>query len=88
MGLSVETTELLHEGAPVEKAYELLTKMAHKKGDSVLCAHGDLVPAIIETVARDGTDTGPLRYAKGSIWKLEWGKGRFTSAAYLPPQSG
>ena len=51
-GLRVETTDVLQEGAPVEKAYDLLTKLAGKKGDSVLCAHGDLVPALIEAVAR------------------------------------
>jgi 8-oxo-dGTP diphosphatase len=87
-GLRVETTDVLQEGAPVEKAYDLLKKLSGKKGDSVLCAHGDLVPALIEAVAEDGTDTGPVRWAKGSIWKLGWGNERFTSAQYLPPQSG
>ena len=36
LGLRVETTDVLQEGAPVEKAYDLLTKSAGKKGDSVL----------------------------------------------------
>jgi phosphohistidine phosphatase SixA len=88
LGVRVETTEVLQEGAPLEKASELLTKVARKKGDSVLCAHGDLIPALIEAVAREGTETGPVQWAKGSIWKLEWGHERFRSAAYLPPQSG
>jgi phosphohistidine phosphatase SixA len=88
LGLRVETTDALQEGAPVEKAYDLLKKVARKKSDSLLCAHGDLVPALIEAVAHDGTKTGPVRLAKGSIWKLEWGHGGFRSAAYLPPQSG
>jgi len=88
LGVRVETTDMLLEGAPVEKAYELLTKVARKKGDSVLCAHGDLIPELIETVARDGAKTGRVRYSKGSIWKLDWGHGHFRSAAYVPPQSG
>src|SRR5262245_17436341 len=88
LGLPVETSDLLREGASLDKAYELVTKMARKKGDSVLCAHGDLVPELIETVAREGADTGVVRFAKGSIWKLDWGHGHFKSAAYLPPQSG
>jgi 8-oxo-dGTP diphosphatase len=88
LGRAVETTDALQEGAPVEKAYELLTKVAVKKGDSVLCAHGDLVPALVEAIGRNGTKTGRVRWAKGSIWKLEWSGGRFTSARYLPPQSG
>lgn len=88
LGLDVETSDLLREGASLDKAYELVKKMARKKGDTVLCAHGDLVPALIEAVGSDGADTGPVLYAKGSIWKLEWGHGRFKSAAYVPPQSG
>jgi phosphohistidine phosphatase SixA len=88
LGLRVETTDVLQEGAPFEKAYDLLKKSAGKKGDSVLCAHGDLVPALVEAIGDDGTETGPVRLAKGSIWKFETGHGRFTSAEYLPPQSG
>jgi 8-oxo-dGTP diphosphatase len=85
LGLQVEATDMLQEGAPLEKAYDLLTKMAGKKGDTVLCAHGDLVPALMETVAREGTETGRILWAKGSVWKLDWGGSRFTSARYVPP---
>ena len=86
LGLRVETEDVLQEGTPIEKAYDLLTKVARKKADSVLCAHGDLVPALVEAVARDGAKTGRVRWAKGSVWKLEWGQGHFTSAQYFPPQ--
>ena len=86
LGLRVEATDLLQEGAPVDKAYDLLTKMAHKKGDTVLCAHGDLIPELVEAVARDGAKTGRRLWAKGSTWKLDWSNGRFTSARYAPPQ--
>ena len=86
LGLRVETEDVLQEGTPIEKAYDLLTKVARKKADSMLCAHGDLVPALVEAVARDSAKTGRVRWAKGSVWKLEWGQGHFTSAQYLPPQ--
>ena len=88
LGIRVEATDVLQEGSPVEKAYDLLTRVAAKKGDSVLCAHGDLVPALMESVGRDGAKTGPLRWAKGSVWSLEWDGRHFSSARYLPPQSG
>jgi 8-oxo-dGTP diphosphatase len=88
LGLEVETTDVLQEGAPVEKAYDLLTRTAGKKGDCVLCAHGDLIPELVEAVMRDGAKTDPPRWAKGSTWKLEWDDHRFTSARYVPPQSG
>ena len=85
LGLRVETSDLLEEGAPVEKAYDLLIRVARKKGDSVLCAHGDLIPELVEAVARDGAKTGRRLCAKGSTWRLEWDGHRFTSAHYLPP---
>src|SRR3954451_6748743 len=88
LGLRVEPIDVLAEGTPPERAYDLLTKVARKKGDTVLCAHGDLVPALVEAIARDGTDTGEVLSAKGSTWKLEWGGGHFTSARYIPPKSG
>jgi 8-oxo-dGTP diphosphatase len=88
LGLRVEATDLLQEGAPVEKAYDLLTKVASKKGDSVLCAHGDLVPALVEVVAQDGAKVGRRMWAKGSTWKLDWDGRQFTSARYVPPRTG
>src|SRR3954463_9605542 len=72
LGLRVDATDGLAEGAPPGKAYDLMRKVARKKGDSVLCAHGDLVPALVDAVARDGAETGRVLWAKGSIWKLEW----------------
>ena len=88
LDLPVETSELLQEGASPDKAYDLLTKMADKKGDTVLCAHGDLIPELVEAVARDGADIGRRMWAKGSTWKLEWDGRRFVTARYVPPQSG
>jgi len=85
LGLRVEASDVLQEGAPVEKAYDLLTRVAPKKGDSVLCAHGDLVPALVKAMAKDGTTTGRILWAKGSVWKLEWGRDHFTTGQYFPP---
>jgi 8-oxo-dGTP diphosphatase len=88
LGLSVETTDALQEGAPFAKAWDLLLTTAHKKGDAVLCAHGDLIPELVDAVGRSGAKTDPPHWAKGSIWGLEWDGHQFTSARYTPPQSG
>ncbi len=85
LGLRIETADLLQEGAQTEKAYDLLLRVAAKKGDSVLCAHGDLIPELVEAVARSGAKTGRRLWAKGSTWRLEWEGHHFTSARYLPP---
>jgi 8-oxo-dGTP diphosphatase len=88
IGMTVETSELLREGAATDTAYDLLTKMAGKKGDTVLCAHGDLIPELVEAVARGGAKIGRRMWAKGSTWELGWDGRRFVTARYLPPQSG
>jgi len=88
LGLRIEKTDALQEGAPIDQAYDLLNKVARKKGDTVLCAHGDLIPGLVDAVARDGAKTDPPQWAKGSTWKLDWDGHHFTSARYVPPQSG
>jgi 8-oxo-dGTP diphosphatase len=88
LGAPVEATDPLREGAPFDNAWDVLIKTAHKKGDAVLCAHGDLIPELVEAVAKSGAKTDQPQWAKGSIWKLEWDGHQFTSARYIRPQSG
>lgn len=53
---------------------------------TVLCTHGDIVPALLDEAAGDGVEVGPdARWAKGSVWVLEGRGGRFTAAHYRPP---
>ncbi len=86
VGLEVQTTEALAEGAPVEPAVELVCSLLD--GGAVLCAHGDLVPEVLEWFAAHGADVdGSQSTAKGSAWALTISDGRVTAGRYLPPPS-
>jgi 8-oxo-dGTP diphosphatase len=87
-GLEVECTPELLEGSEPKAAYGLLLEEASRKGDSVLCMHGDLIPELLRRVARDGAKlTGGDRWSKGSTWVLSVEHGRVTSGKYTPPPS-
>jgi 8-oxo-dGTP diphosphatase len=86
LGLKVEETDALFEGADASKAYDLLRRVAKESGDSVLCTHGDLVPELLRLAGRDGLSIeDPPRWAKGSTWALDVDGHHFTKARYLPP---
>jgi 8-oxo-dGTP diphosphatase len=86
LGLKVEKTDALFEGADPTKAYDLLRGVAKEKGDTVLCAHGDLIPELLRLAGRDGlTLQDAPRWAKGSTWAIEGDGKHFTKARYLPP---
>ena len=86
LGLTVEESEALLEGADASKAYDLLRRAAKDKGDTVWCTHGDLVPELLRLAGRDGLaiENSP-RWPKGSTWALDVDGHRFTRARYLPP---
>jgi broad specificity phosphatase PhoE len=85
-GLDVDSTVALREGAPVQDAVELTRHMAAKRGDTVLCTHGDVLPEVVRRLWREGMRSdGDLRFAKGSTWVLSWEDGRFTEGRYVPP---
>lgn len=84
--LTVEDHEALAEGAPLEATMELVRDLAGET--AVLCSHGDVIPELLEAVARtDGLSLPEdYPYAKGSVWVLYPGShGRFVKVAYLPP---
>jgi 8-oxo-dGTP diphosphatase len=80
-----ERVELL-EGADTQMALVLLDDAARRKGDSVLCCHGDLIPELVWSLAAKGARLdGTHRWEKGSIWVLEWDGHRCIGGHYLPP---
>lgn len=84
LGVDVETSTALAEGAPVDDAVALAAECA--ADDAVLCSHGDVIPAVLEALARADGLALPrdLPCAKGSTWVLH-GNGRpFASARYVP----
>ncbi|HEX5949498.1 MAG TPA: NUDIX hydrolase [Actinomycetota bacterium] len=83
-GLPVETSEALVEGAPPERALALLEETVHTP--TVLCTHGDVVPAVVLHLGERGAELqGERDWKKGSVWVLERRDGRVVRARYLPP---
>jgi 8-oxo-dGTP diphosphatase len=86
LGLEVEETEDLLEGADTSAAYDLLCRSARETGDTVACTHGDLVPELLRLAGRDGLSVEDTpRWPKGSTWAIEGDGQQFTRARYLPP---
>ena len=53
---------------------------------SVVCSHGDVIPAIVESLAGAGMRiTGEPQWGKGSVWVLERDDNRFVSGRAWPP---
>ena len=83
LGLSVEIVEVLAEGEPAAAVVELMTALPD---DSVLCTHGDVLPAVIEVLASRGMAVdGELDWRKGVTWVLERDGDEFVRAYSLPP---
>lgn len=83
-GLPVETTEALAEGAPTDRVLALLEETTQVP--TVLCTHGDVVPAVVLHLAERGAALdGERDWKKGSVWALERRDGLVVRARYLPP---
>jgi 8-oxo-dGTP diphosphatase len=88
LGLKVRLEPALAEAASTEAALKLLRALVDGGETAVLCSHGDVIPALIDTLVEvDGLAIPPgAQCAKGSTWVLEPdNRGRFVSSRYLPP---
>jgi 8-oxo-dGTP diphosphatase len=85
LGVEIETERRLSEGEPFEPVLELLGEVAT---GAVLCSHGDIVPAVIQALARRGmeVETRP-DWRKGTIWVLKRKGDRITKGKVWPPPS-
>ena len=85
-GIQVRDQNELAEGHGARKVVDLMVELAAKKGDSVLCTHGDLVPEVLRRLARDGVKLeSDLQFAKGSTWELLVDGDKISSGRYHPP---
>jgi 8-oxo-dGTP diphosphatase len=84
VGLPVEIDERLSEDEPVEPMLDLLGEVPD---GTVLCTHGDLIPAAIDRLRRSGTKLGsPADWRKASVWVLHRDKrGKIVKAKVWPP---
>jgi broad specificity phosphatase PhoE len=83
LGLLVETSNALAEGAMAADAVLLLEKCGDD--DVVLCTHGDVLGNLLVHAERQGVELGDERIEKASVWELEVVDGAIRSARYEPP---
>lgn len=83
--LTVRADDRLGEGAPLAQVLALLAEA----GDgAVLCSHGDVIPELIQALARRGTELRtPPDWRKATLWVLdgEGPDGCFATATVEPP---
>jgi len=83
LGVEVQADHRLYEGEPFEPVLELLTEVPT---GAVLCSHGDIVPDVIQALARRGMEVqSPPDWRKGSIWVLKRKSDRITKGKVWPP---
>lgn len=84
LGLEVETRKELREGSDPTRAIDLMERLAGEH--PALCTHGDVMPEVVELLARRGMEIdGPVGNNKGSWWELRIDHGRFATARWHPP---
>lgn len=83
-GVPIEPRDELLEGAPLSGLLAMLDEL--RSSPSVLCAHGDLIPAVVEHLeARGVVAVSDRGWKKGSVWVLEREAGLIVRATYIPP---
>jgi len=83
-GAKIELSDALAEGPDVDAAYDLVHGLAGT--NTVLCSHGDVIPATINRLMWLGLELQSRFYcSKGSIWEIDVVEGRYTEGRYVPP---
>jgi 8-oxo-dGTP diphosphatase len=89
LGLTVKLRDELLEESPMADGIGVVLDVVARRGNSVLCCHGDLIPEVLREMARRRvTLEGGDRWAKGSTWVLETEGDRVVRGRYAPPLEG
>jgi 8-oxo-dGTP diphosphatase len=83
--LPIEPEDSLAEGGDLDAVFAIIRK--HMGTGGLLCSHGDIIPAVLSSLAAAGVDLGPEPHCpKGSTWVLESDRGtEISRVRYLPP---
>ena len=85
VGLAIHDEPRLSEGAPFEPVLELINEVEH---GAVLCSHGDIIPEVIQALARRGMEIQtPPDWRKASIWVLKRKGEHIAKGKVWPPPS-
>lgn len=84
LGRAVAIDRRLTEDEPVEPVLELVREAPD---GSVLCSHGDIIPATVGALGAGGADVRtPVDWRKASVWVLERNRrGDVVTATVWPP---
>jgi len=83
LGLTVKIDKRLAEGGDPDDALDVVLAGGRHLA---VCAHGDLIPAIMVMLVTRGMQAeAPERCQKGSVWEVELRRGRPIEAHYHPP---
>lgn len=86
LDLPVEEHPALVEGQSCAAAMHLVRVLAQAGTTAALCSHGDIIPDLIQTLAREGMVIKGVRgWAKGSTWELRTRGADVTEAEFLGP---
>lgn len=86
LGLEVETHPALLEEQSAQACVTLVRDLAARSVEAALCSHGDIIPDVIEELARQGLSiVGHRAWAKGSTWQLETRGTDIVEARFLGP---
>lgn len=80
-GLEVDEQPDLWEGSRIDHVLVLLE--ANAAAGAIVCSHGDIIPAVVDTLAHQGTEIHGRGCEKASTWVLEHDGQRWTSARHL-----
>jgi 8-oxo-dGTP diphosphatase len=83
LGLAVETSEALAEGARLSQSLPLFEKVQDR--EVVLCTHGDVMQDLLDHFGRHGVELRDHRMEKGSVWVFDVGHDGVERARYVPP---
>jgi broad specificity phosphatase PhoE len=83
LGIHLETSDALAEGARLSQALRLFEKVQDR--EAVLCTHGDVMQELLDHFGRHGVKLRDHRMEKGSIWVFDIGRSGVEKARYVPP---
>ncbi len=85
-GMKVEECQDLWEGSSIADA---LSAMEIDDAESVVaCSHGDIIPALIDTLGARGVPITGRGCELGSIWILHFEDGQWQNARYVSSRDG
>jgi 8-oxo-dGTP diphosphatase len=86
LGVEIETSDALAEGARLSQALTLFEKVQDR--EAVLCTHGDVMQDMLDHFGRHGVKLRDHRMEKGSIWVFDVEGDTVRRAHYVaPPKS-